>query len=166
MRRALLGVAAASMLFATGCGDDGSGSSGSQQWPDVAVQQVDGATVSSSAMVTPGRPAIVSLWATTCVPCKAELPRLQALGTSQRGVDVAGVNLGDDASAIRTYTSDLGLTMPMWIDGESRLSESLGVVGLPATIFVDGAGRIVERHLGELSAEQLQDGAERLLSEG
>jgi len=161
MRR--VAIALAALLILASCGDD---SSSAGEWPDVPVQRLDGSSASSKEIVTDRRPTIVSIWATTCVPCKDELPRLQALGDQQPGLDVAGVNLGDDASAIASYTDDLGLTMPQWIDGESRLAEALGVAGLPATMFVDGEGRIVERHLGELSAEQLQAGANQLLSDG
>lgn len=160
LRAALVGLLTLTVA-ATACGDDGD--SGSREFPDVAVLDAGGEEISSSEILRDGRPAVVSVWATTCAPCKQELPRLDALAASQPGVDVAGVNLGDAQSAIDGYVTNLGLQMPMYVDHEGRFAEALGVVGLPATVFVDGDGHVAELHLGELSAADLEAGAARLL---
>jgi thiol-disulfide isomerase/thioredoxin len=164
-RRAIRVARAGLLVLAVGaavaCGDDAGSSAGA--FPDVAVLDAEGEKISSSAILRDGRPAVVSVWATSCAPCKEELPRLDALAASRPGLDVAGVNLGDEQRAIDGYVASLGLRMPVYVDHEGRFAEALGVVGLPATVFVDGDGRIVELHLGELNAADLDAAAARLL---
>lgn len=135
-----------------------------KSWPDVAMTDATGAALQSSAVLVKGRPSVISIWGVTCAACRQELPRLATLASSNTAVDIAAINYGDNPDAISAYLSDLGLQLRVFIDDEARLTEALGVVSLPATIFVRADGRIDDLHFGELSASQLEAGVAKLLT--
>lgn len=62
------------------------------------------------------------------------------------------VSQGEGPLAVRNFLEAEGLEAP-WVllDPETKLSQALGVQGLPTTFFFDREGRLVARHLGELS---------------
>lgn len=163
-RRSL--VAAAAVVLASlgvaACG--GTSKSSHRAWPDVKIADAAGAAMQSSGVLAKGRPSIIAIWGVTCAACRQELPRLQQLATSNTGVDIAAINYGDEPKAITEYLTSLGLDLRVFIDDEARLTEVLGVVSLPATIFVRADGTIDDLHLGELSASELEAGVDELLS--
>ena len=73
---------------------------------------------------------------------------------SQENPDVyfVFVSQGEGPEAVRRFLEEQGLTAE-WVllDPETRLSQALGIQGLPTTFFFDREGRLVNRHLGELS---------------
>jgi thiol-disulfide isomerase/thioredoxin len=100
-----------------------------------------GRTVQLSAL---GRPAVVNLWASSCAPCREELPALQRF--ADRAADrlvVLGVVTGDTRKAASETAADLGVRFPAVFDeGQLVLRSAVGRMGLPATLFVDAAGRV------------------------
>lgn len=88
-------------------------------------------------------PAVVNLWASWCAPCREELPVLQRFAERTAGaVHVVGVISKDSRSASASLAAELGVTFPNLFDEEGKLLKALVLVGLPATLFVDPAGRI------------------------
>jgi peroxiredoxin len=88
-------------------------------------------------------PAVVNLWASWCTPCRDELPALQRYADrAAREVHVVGVVTEDRRSAAAALAEDLGITFPALDDPDAELRKELGVLGLPATLFVDAAGRV------------------------
>lgn len=68
------------------------------------------------------------------------------------------VSQGEAPETVRRFLEAQGLAME-WplLDPSTRLSEALGVQGLPTTFFFDREGRLVLRHMGELSEALLMD---------
>ena len=86
-------------------------------------------------------PLVVNLWASWCVPCRAELPyfdRLDAAGVPVLGVDFEDTQ-PDQALAL---AADAGVSYPSVADVEGTVRAPLRVVGMPTTLFVDPAGRV------------------------
>ena len=73
-------------------------------------------------------------------------------------VVVAGLLLTDRAGK----SSEFGITYPSGVDPEGEVGSAYGVIGMPTTLFITGAGRILERHTGELRAGDLRAALERL----
>jgi thiol-disulfide isomerase/thioredoxin len=99
-----------------------------------------------------GRPVILNLWATWCVPCRHEMP---ALGRLQADFDKSGLivlPLSIDrrgAPAVRQFYRDLGLAaLGVYIDRSGMAAGDLGAVGLPTTLLIDREGREVGRKIG------------------
>lgn len=152
------------LVVAVGTACGGGSSDSGRSWPGVDITDTAGSTLSSRSILTPGRPAVISVWAVWCRPCREELPRLEELAASDQRVDVAAVNLGDSKDVVNEYIVSLDLALRVLIDSDGLLTEALGISSVPATIFVDSNGRVADVHLGELSASDLKNGAARLLS--
>lgn len=107
-------------------------------------------------------PAVVNLWATWCVPCRAELPAFDEVAAELDGeVRVLGVNVGEDRDVAEALVTELGLGFEQYLDPDADLSAELAVTAMPSTVFVDPSGTIVEVHAGPLTADELRDRIER-----
>jgi len=107
-------------------------------------------------------PAVISLWASWCGPCREELPLMQELADLTAGrLHVVGVDTRDGRDAGASFAADRGLSFPTLFDPEQKLLTGLGKVNLPVTVFVgaDGgryvyAGKALDRPaLGDLVRE-------------
>lgn len=106
----------------------------------------------------PGKSLIVNFWATWCAPCRREIPLLKQMQKEHgaAGFQVVGVAI-DFRDDVLKFAKEIGMNYPLLI-GEQDGMEAAGkfglVTGLPFTVFTDTQGRIVVKHLGELSKPQ------------
>ena len=131
-----------------------SNSASERDWPSVTVQDIDGVNINSSVVFN-SNTTVIALWSTTCIPCRVELPQLQEFAATHPEIDVIAVNLGDVPKSVKQYVQELGLTMPVIIDFEGRVSTALGITSLPSTLVLSPAGKVVTTHLGEINAAEL-----------
>lgn len=104
----------------------------------------------------PARPFVINVWASWCVPCQDEAPRLRAAATVTRGkVDFLGIDTGDGVDAAKYFLDRYGIRYPQLADPDSDTLHRLGIPGIPVTLAVDRTGRIVYRRIGEISTAQL-----------
>ena len=107
-----------------------------------------------------GKPTVLNFWATWCPPCVEELPLLERFYklNAAKGWQVVGVAV-DNANAVNKFLSKMPLTFPVPLAGlaGTELSRSLGNIsgGLPFTVVFDSAGQVALRHMGKLSAQQV-----------
>ena len=99
-----------------------------------------------------GRPILLNIWATWCVPCRKEmssLDRLQSLvGKSQLLVLALSVDL-QGALAVKPFYEGLGLhDLDIYLDPASNSARELKTVGLPTTLLIDRDGREISRKIG------------------
>ncbi len=122
--------------------------------PPLVLEDLAGAPV---ALFEPGSPAIVNVWATWCPPCRRELPLLTATAAEAPDVRILLVNQREDADTVRAYLEQAGLPPAgMLLDRRGEVGEALRVAGLPTTLAFDGAGRLVDVHVGEISPAALR----------
>ena len=124
------------------------------RWPSVIVADSSGTEINSGDLLN-GNRLVVSLWSTWCVPCRRELPQLQQFAVEHQDVSVVAVNLGDKLDSVAAYADEIGLTMPVIIDSEGRISSALGVTSVPSTIVIDSHGKVIATHVGEITADEL-----------
>jgi thiol-disulfide isomerase/thioredoxin len=95
-----------------------------------------------------GRTVLLNLWATWCVPCRKEMPALDALQRKLGGpkFEVVALNIDTrDPAKPKAWLKEVGIaTLSYYADPEAKAFQTLkGVaraVGLPTTILIDGAG--------------------------
>ena len=124
------------------------------RWPSVIVVDSSGTELNTSDLLN-GNRLVVSLWSTWCVPCRRELPQLQQFAVEHQDVSVVAVNLGDKLDSVAAYADEIGLTMPVIIDSEGRISAALGVTSVPSTIVINSHGKVIATHVGEITADEL-----------
>ena len=116
-----------------------------------------------------GKAVVLNFWASWCIPCKEEAPRLQAAWERwrDRGVVFVGVDAQDFRSDAKRFAARYGLTYPIVHDGKGSTLGRFGVSGFPETWFVDRQGRLVgERVQGPMSAQRLDDDIRLTLGSG
>ena len=113
--------------------------------PDVAVKLEDGGEVTLDAFN--GRVTLVNFWATWCGPCIREMPELQALHDEFGGEDFAVALISQDMGGwpeINKFKAQRKISTPeFYLDEGLRMSQAIGVRGLPQTFIVDGGGNII-----------------------
>ena len=118
--------------------------------PDVALTSI------------PAQPTVVNFFAAWCEPCKRELPALKAAAASNPGIAFLGVDHQDSRQDAIELLDQFAVPYPSGYDPRGDVAARYGVRGLPATVFIDSDGRIIEFHQGELSAGELQERLDRL----
>jgi thiol-disulfide isomerase/thioredoxin len=148
-------------LALTGCG---SGSSTSAEGVVAEpLVELDGGAETTLAAVTDGRPLVVNLWASWCVPCLEEMPAFDEVHR-ERGEEVAIVGVTDDTPDDAARMAErTGVTYPLLLDEERAVARALGAAGLPLTVFLGSDGEVLGRHQGALDAEGLRDQIDRYL---
>ncbi len=104
-----------------------------------------------------GQPVVLNFWATWCVPCRTEMPDLQD-AYDEDGVVVLAVNWQESEGVVQDFLDEFGLDFPVALDREGGVREHYGVVGLPATFFIDAEGILRARNFGPVYGNLLSDG--------
>jgi thiol-disulfide isomerase/thioredoxin len=117
------------------------------------------------AKLAAGKPMVVNLWATWCPPCRREMPLLAAAQKQEPGVRFVFANQGEDGMTAQRYLTDARLELDnVLLDSGARFGREVGSMGLPTTLFYDADGRLIDTHLGQLSAASLASKLNRLRS--
>lgn len=109
------------------------------------------------------KPKVINLWATWCPPCRREMPLLTQAHQHYPDIDFLLVNQGESSNKVFQFLKSQSLsTSTILLDPLSEISREMAIQGMPATLFYDANGRLVDMHLGELSAATLQRYIERI----
>lgn len=112
---------------------------------------------------------LVNFWATSCVVCVAEMPRVVA--THQRfqsqGFTVMAVAMQyDPPSYVVNFAETRRLPFPVAIDNTGEIARAWGdVSATPTTFLLNRQGEIVRRYVGEPDFSELHRQIETLLKE-
>ena len=116
-----------------------------------------------------GKVVLVNFWATSCVTCVAEMPKL--ISTHQKyaakGYDTLAVAMSyDPPSYVVNYTETRQLPFKVAIDNTGEVAKAWGDVKLtPTTYLVNKRGEIVKQYVGEPDFAALHLLIEKLLAQ-
>lgn len=96
-----------------------------------------------------GKPKLLNIWASWCLPCIAEAPQLEAL--QAQGVEIIGIAIRDRPGDVANFLARYG--NPYSRVGSDPISEvqlAIGSSGVPETFVIDAAGTIRYQHIGDI----------------
>lgn len=97
-----------------------------------------------------GKVIVMTFFARRCPPCRMELPELQELYENYKDKDFAmvAVNVGESREEANGLVQELGLTMPVAMDEQSRVFRGYGFSALPSLMVVGKDGIVSKVHVG------------------
>ena len=118
--------------------------------PSFRAQQLAGGDVDFPSSLG-GRVVIIRFWADWCKYCEAEMKAIETIYQrhKDKGLTVLAVNAGQDKATAAAFVNKIGVTYPILLDEQTVTAKRYGVVGLPTTFFVDGAGVVRGKVIGE-----------------
>ena len=118
--------------------------------PKLPIATLDGNSDTLSSLLEPGRPTLVNLWATWCIPCRQEMPELERIHQSagERGVRVIGISLDDAMTRehVPGFVKEMGVTYPIVV-AEAEFIRSFYTtdnVTVPISLLLDAEGVITD----------------------
>ena len=113
--------------------------------PGFTLESRDGDVVSLEDLK--GQVVMINFWATWCVPCRQEMPHLEALHQryNSLGFTLLGVNVEDNPQGATKFLKDTPVSFPILYDPKNGVSKLYDVVAMPTTVLVgrDGTMRFI-----------------------
>jgi cytochrome c biogenesis protein CcmG/thiol:disulfide interchange protein DsbE len=128
-----------------------------KKMPDFALQPIVANHPGLSiADLRDGRPKLVNVFASWCLPCQVEGPQLMAL--KRRGIPVEGIAIRDRSEDVASFLGQWGDPFDrIGSDPQSRVQFDLGSSGVPESYLIDGQGVIRLQHIGDIRPEDVDD---------
>jgi thiol-disulfide isomerase/thioredoxin len=99
-----------------------------------------------------GKVVLLNVWATWCVPCREEMPTLDALQAQLGGEEFIVAPLSIDEGGlppVKKFYDEIGIAhLGIYLAESIRAQFALGVFGLPTTMLIDRDGREIARLVG------------------
>ena len=106
-----------------------------------------------------GQIVLLNFWATWCGPCRIEMPEFEQIYRDRASEDfvVLAVNNAESATAVQDFREELALSFPLALDVDASIQSLFGINNYPSTFLLDRDGRILSRHFGALTVEQIHE---------
>jgi thiol-disulfide isomerase/thioredoxin len=131
--------------------------------PPLSLASIDGEMADIDYREAPV--TLVNFWATWCLPCREEMPQIEALVREygKRGFRAVGIAMeSGEAQEVRDFLEDgkFGLSYPILL-GNDEISDAFGGIEIvPTTFLVGRGGRVLGRLLGVTEDFEKKVGAE------
>jgi cytochrome c biogenesis protein CcmG/thiol:disulfide interchange protein DsbE len=129
----------------------------SQPAPEFTLEPVERLEVpglSRADLIAADRPVIVNVFASWCVPCRAEHAVLTALG-EEEGQTLYGINYKDKPKDAVRWLNDLGNPYQrIGSDMTGRAGIEWGISGVPETFIVGAGGIVLYRYVGPVVGDE------------
>lgn len=113
-----------------------------------------------------GQVVLLNFWATWCGPCRVEMPEFQQQYEARAGdgFTILAVNNAESPEVVRRFREEFGLTFLIALDQSAAIQTQYGLFSYPTTLLLDRDGVIVARHFGPLTAGQIDEMLDSVLS--
>jgi len=120
--------------------------------PTFALRDLDGREISMASMR--GKVVIVNFWATWCGPCRAEIPDLVALQAKYKDtLQVIGISEDESGvDGVKHFAAEHKVNYPVAMLTPEVDKMFPGISALPTSFILDRESRIVQKHVGMLTA--------------
>jgi peroxiredoxin len=99
-----------------------------------------------------GKPVTVVFWADWCPDCKAIVPDLNRLYSSEAAI--VGINLMESKERVSSAVDEDGMLYPVLLDRDGAVGRAYGDQAIPNIFVLDAQGRLVEHRNTEPETSQ------------
>lgn len=99
-----------------------------------------------------GQVTLVNIWATWCVPCRAEMPAMEQLykDLGPKGLRIIAISIDEGSPKdVQEFVKELGLTFDILQDRSGDIQRVFQTTGVPESFLLDKDGVIVKKVIGE-----------------
>jgi thiol-disulfide isomerase/thioredoxin len=99
-----------------------------------------------------GKVTLINIWATWCIPCRAEMPAIEKLyrELGPKGLRVLAVSIDEgNAADVQSFVQELGLSFEILHDQSGEIQRVYQTTGVPESFLLDKNGVIVKKVIGE-----------------
>ena len=118
--------------------------------PDFTAFTIDSTPKIKTLADYRGRVLMINVWATWCLPCRVEMPSIEALHKAYgpKGLKIVAVSIDDPGTepAIRAFAKQYGLTFEILHDTKGAITQAYDISGYPET-FIVGRDGIIRKKL-------------------
>ncbi len=119
----------------------------------------------TTRLETGGRPTVVNVWASWCIPCRSETPLLvEAHAVYGERIDFIGVDVQDSQDEATRFIEDFGVPYENLFDPGATFRQEYGGAGVPVTYFFTADGDLFDTHIGVIDEGQLVLALDELLA--
>jgi thiol-disulfide isomerase/thioredoxin len=111
------------------------------------LDTVDGGTTDLESF-REGKPLLVNLFASNCVPCVDEMPLLTQAQADHPDITFVGVATQDDVAKAKALAKRTGITSPWALDPTGELSYEAKGAGMPTTVLLSADGQVLGHTTG------------------
>jgi thiol-disulfide isomerase/thioredoxin len=125
--------------------------------PAFAVQSLSGQKLDPAEWG--GKVLILNFWATWCGPCRLEVSELVQLQKRNAStLQVIGLSVDEGSpSQVKSFVDHLGINYPVAMASDQLQAKFGGILALPTSFVIDRQGRVVQKHVGLISASYYQE---------
>ena len=130
--------------------------------PAFTMTDLDGREISPASLR--GKVVIVNFWATWCGPCRAEVPDLVALQDKYRDtLQVIGISEDEGGvEVVKRFAAEHKINYPVVMMTPEIEQRYPGISALPTSFILDREARVVQKHVGMLTARTTEYEARHL----
>jgi peroxiredoxin len=139
--------------------------------PDFTAVTLDSVPRQKTLADYRGEVVMINVWATWCLPCRVEMPSIEALHKAYgpKGLKVVAVSIDDPGTeaTIRAFVKQYGLTFDVLHDPKGQISASYDITGYPETFMLGRDGVIRKKLMSatDWNSPEARALVERLLAE-
>ena len=133
--------------------------------PDIEFQTLEGKPFRLKELQ--GQVVLLNFWATYCIPCREEIPALNALQheLQPQGLKIVGASTDDDAAGVNAYQQEVAKFEYEVLLGGSDAKVKFQQSVLPTTYLIDRQGRIRQKIIGAQAKAAWEAAVKPLLAE-
>jgi thiol-disulfide isomerase/thioredoxin len=132
--------------------------------PDLALSDLDGRAWTLDD--ADGRLVWVNFWATSCEPCRTEMPAMERLAEAYPDeLLILGVDWGEGRDVVEDFVTRYGVTYPILLDPSlETYYRWAGTDGLPRHYFIGAEGTVIREVIGPLDPIRMVEIVDALLA--